>query len=298
VVESGDYRVIRRLQPRTEYHLADDNPKLIAAVVDVETTGTDPERDRIIEPGMCLFEYGRSDKRIYRVIGSWDWLEDPGIPIPPEITRLTGITDQVVAGNRIDDDAVTTLLGVVVLVIAHNADFDRRFLERRLPVFTTKHWACSRSDIDWRAEGIRSSALEFIAYALGFFHDGHRATSDCRATLHVLAQPLPQSGRLALAALLEKARTPSWRLWARDAPIETKDALKGRGYAWSPGDFGRPRCWFRDVPDAEKLAEVVWLRANVLGPDQDVWALPITAKDRYSIGAGIGANWLALRANP
>jgi hypothetical protein len=36
LVESGDYRVTRRLQPRTEYHPADDNPKLIAAVVDVE----------------------------------------------------------------------------------------------------------------------------------------------------------------------------------------------------------------------------------------------------------------------
>jgi hypothetical protein len=86
----------------------------------------------------------------------------------------------------------------VVLVIAHNADFDRRFLERRLPVFATKHWACSRFDIDWKAEGIRSSALEFVAYSLGFFHEGHRAAIDCRATLHPLAQPLPGSGRLAL----------------------------------------------------------------------------------------------------
>jgi DNA polymerase-3 subunit epsilon len=282
LVESGDYRVIRRLEPRTEYHAADDNPKLIAAVVDVETTGTDPEHDKIIELGICLFEYGRSDGRIYRVVGSWDWLEDPGISIPPEITRLTGITDQMVAGHRIDDDAVNRLLAGVVLVIAHHAAFDRGFLERRLSAFVTEHWACSLSDIDWRAEGIRSSTLEFIAYALGFFHDGHRAASDCRATLYVLAQLLPQTGRLALATLLEKARTRSWRLWARDAPFEMKDVLKARGYTWSPGDFGRPRCWFLDVSDAEKLAEVVWLRATVIEADQDVWALRLTAKDRYS----------------
>jgi hypothetical protein len=79
LVASGDYRVIRRLEPQAEYHPPDDNPKLVAAVVDVETTGTDPEHDKIIELGICLFEYGRSDGRIYRVIGSWDWLEDPGI---------------------------------------------------------------------------------------------------------------------------------------------------------------------------------------------------------------------------
>jgi DNA polymerase III subunit epsilon len=114
-------------------------------------------------------------------------------------------------------------------VIAHNADFDRRFLERRLPAFITKHWACSRFDIDWKAEGIRSSALEFVAYSLGFFHDGHRAARDCRATLHALAKPLPGTGRLArnCKALLEKARLATWRLWARDAVIEKKDVLKG-----------------------------------------------------------------------
>ena len=68
----------------------------------------------------------------------------------------------------------------------------------------------------------------------------------------------------------------------QDAPIETKDAPKARGYTWSPGDFGRPRCWFRDVSDAEKLSEVEWLRTSVIGPDHEVWASPITARDRYS----------------
>jgi DNA polymerase III subunit epsilon len=282
LVETGDYRVIRRLEPQTEYHPPDNSPKLVAAVVDVETTGTNPDHDRIIELAICLFEYGRHDGRIYKILGSWEWFEDPGFLIRPEITNLTGITDEMVTGHSIDDRAVNDLLGRVVLVIAHNASFDRRFLERRLPAFANKHWACSRSDIDWKAEGIRSSALEFAAYALGFFYDGHRAASDCSATLHVLAQPLPRTGRLGLQALLERARIPTWRLWARESAIETKDFLKNRSYTWSPGEFGRPRCWYRDVSDADKAAEVMWLRANVLQPDQAVWALRITARDRYS----------------
>src|ERR1700746_228770 len=88
--------------------------------------------------------------------------------------------------------------------------------------------------------------------------------------------------RLALRALLEQARLPTWRLWARDAASETKDVLKARGHAWSPGERGRPKCWYRDVQDADEAAEVSWLRANVMGPDQAVLALRITAKDRYS----------------
>jgi DNA polymerase III subunit epsilon len=214
LIESGNYRVTSRLEPQAEYHPPDNIPKLVAAVVDVETTGTNPDRDKIIELGICLFEYDRESGRIYRVLGSWEWLEDPGFSIPPDITKITGLTDQMVAGHSIDDRAVTDQLGRVVLVIAHNADFDRRFLERRLPAFTTKHWACSRSDIDWKSEGVRSSALEFVAYSLGFFHDGHRAAGDCRATLHALAQPLSSTGRLALRALLEQARLPTWVMGA------------------------------------------------------------------------------------
>jgi DNA polymerase III subunit epsilon len=227
LVESGDYRVTSRLEPQAEYHPPDDIPKLVAAVVDVETTGTNPDRDKIIELGICLFEY-ESD-RIYRVLGSWGWFEDPGNSISPEITKITGITDEMVAGHRIDDRSVNDLLGRIVLVIAHNAD---------------------------------------------------RAIAG--ATVHALAQRLPGTGRLALQALLEQARSPTWRLWERDAAIEKKDVLKARGYSWSAGDKGRLKCWYRDVSDADKAAEVSWLRANVMGPDQAIWALRITAKDRYS----------------
>jgi|SRR5215470_7024149 len=52
LIESGGYRIIRRLGPQTEYHPRDDTPKLIGAVADVETTGTDMARDKIIELGI------------------------------------------------------------------------------------------------------------------------------------------------------------------------------------------------------------------------------------------------------
>jgi DNA polymerase III epsilon subunit-like protein len=45
----------------------------------------------------------------------------------------------MVAGHRMDDYAVYDLLDRVVLVIAHHADFDRRFLEKRFPALATKH---------------------------------------------------------------------------------------------------------------------------------------------------------------
>jgi DNA polymerase-3 subunit epsilon len=62
--------------------------------VDVETTGTNPDRDKIIELGICLFEYDRQNGRIYKVLGSSEWLEDPGFPISPEITTITAMGRQ------------------------------------------------------------------------------------------------------------------------------------------------------------------------------------------------------------
>ena len=99
LAESGDYRVTSRLEPQAEYHPPNNTPKLVAAVVDVETTGTNPDLDKIIEVAICLFEYDRQSGGIYKVLGSWEWLEDPGISIPPEITKITGITDATVAGQ-------------------------------------------------------------------------------------------------------------------------------------------------------------------------------------------------------
>ena len=107
LVESGEYRVTSRLGPRAEYHPPDDGPKLVAAVVDVETTGINPDSDKIIELGICLFEYDRQNGRIYKVLGSWEWFEDPGLSIPPEITNITGITDEMVTGQSYGQKLVT-----------------------------------------------------------------------------------------------------------------------------------------------------------------------------------------------
>ena len=94
-------------------------------------------------------------------------LEDPGMPIPAESTKIHGITDDMVIGKKIIDADIETLLADVSLVIAHNATFDRGIVEARLPIFQEKAWGCSFAQIPWKNEGISSAALEFIAYRLG-----------------------------------------------------------------------------------------------------------------------------------
>ena len=139
---TGDYKVIRRLKPVEHYHVDSGAEKQVGIYLDTEATGLNPDVEKIIELAMVPFEYD-AEGRIYRVLPAYNDLQDPGIPIPPFITRITGITDEMVAGQAIDLDQVGQLLAGASLVIAHNARFDRPFVEQLHPGFAALPWACS-----------------------------------------------------------------------------------------------------------------------------------------------------------
>lgn len=243
VLEStGEYRVLRRVAPLAECSETPNEPTFIGLILDTETTGVNHASDEVIELGIIKFEYGASG-RLYRVLDTLNQLHQPSKPIPPEISRLTGITDDDVAGQCIDDAAVQEMVADAVVVIAHNASFDRQMSEVRWPIFAEKNWACSCHQVPWRDEGHEGIKLGYLLTDYGYFHDGHRAIDDCHALLALLAAPLRTSGHLALACLLETARRPTVRIWAAGSPIATKVVLKARSYRWS----GRRRCWYIDV---------------------------------------------------
>jgi DNA polymerase-3 subunit epsilon len=195
----------------------------------------------------------------------YEGFEDPGRPIPPEITKLTGITSQDVKGHQLDEATIKDMVERADLIVAHNAGFDRPFVENRLEVFEHKAWACSFAGIDWKAQGLGSAKLEFLCSELGWFYDAHRAQVDCHALLRVLSSPLkgaeekPLTGLQQLFKSAENARTI---VKAFGSPFETKDKLKARGYRWD----AEARVWSTAVKSAEALdAESAWLKAQVYG---------------------------------
>lgn len=92
--------------------------------VDLETTGANPARDRVIEVGIVRVSGGEIEYE-------WSTLVDPGAPIPPLIQGFTGITDAMVRGAPrfadIADEVLARLEGS--LFVAHNARFDYGFLK-------------------------------------------------------------------------------------------------------------------------------------------------------------------------
>ena len=281
--ESGDYRVLRRLVPPRRYADSDSLPHRTAIALDVETTGLDPRTDAIIQLSVVAFEYSAETGRIFEVSEPLTSFEDPQRPIPAEVAKMTGITDADVAGKRIDDQSVEALVRSSSLVLAHNAAFDRPFLERRLPAFKDVAWGCSLADVPWRSLGYASSSQESLLMRhCGAFYDAHRADSDALAMVHLLATPL-ESGDLPLKLLLQSAREKTVRIWAVGAPFEAKDALKSRRYRWNSGDDKRPKAWYRDVREDEQAAEQKWLADVVYGGASGKWKVDVLdAKTRYS----------------
>lgn len=258
---SADYRVLRRLRPVQTP--SPDNAQqrgVRIAIIDCETTGLDMAQDKVIDVGVLLLEVEPRTGRLLRVLGNWTGLEDPGFEIAQHISALTGITAEMVAGHAFDEQSLLEFLVGTDLVIAHNASFDRCFLEARFPWFERFAWACSHKLIRWDHEGIGSSKLEFIAFKAGFFYDGHRALVDCHALATALMSiTLPSTGKSALCKILDVYGEPQYIVDATGAPFEAKDLLRLRGYRWHNED----RIWRLSLEQADLQDELGWLRTNI-----------------------------------
>ena len=287
-----DYRILRRLVPQTAFFHQPLGPIARVLILDTETTGLDPSRDKIIELALVRVDVDTYTGQATGPVEVYDGLQDPGMPIPKIAREITGITDAMVAGQQLDEARIASLLEGVDLVIAHNAGFDRPFVEARLAQTAGLDWACSFADIDWTAAGRSSAKLSYLAAELGWFYDAHRAEMDCHALLKVLMSEPPGLGMTGLAQLITAARTPSYRLQATGAPFEAKDLLKTRGYRWD----GPGKVWHTRLgSDAALQAECAWLKEAVYGgrAARLQWERH-DAKSRYSSRAGT-SGWVQLQ---
>jgi DNA polymerase-3 subunit epsilon len=197
------------------------------AVLDLETTGGSPATDRITEVGAVKVRGGE-------VLGSFHTLVDPEVPIPPIITALTGITDRMVAGAepiQVVLPCLLEFLGGAVLV-AHNAPFDRRFLQtnlerhgyRRLAnrVVCTARLARKLLPRD-EVPNVRLATL--AAHLGASVAPCHRALTDARATVDVLHALLERAGSYGVLALEDLLEFPTARAGASFKKIHLADRL-------------------------------------------------------------------------
>ena len=281
LAQTGRYRILRKLEPRAIATVVRPEFPLRGVIVDTETTGLDHRKDEIIEIGTIEFTFDAAGN-IGDVIGLYGGLQQPSIPIPADITKLTGITDEMVAGQAIDMAALEHLIAPADLIIAHNAPFDRPFCEAFSPIFVNKGWACSNVEIGWKARGYEGTKLGYLIGQSGYFHDGHRAVDDCFALLEVLAWEGEGGAGTAFAELYAASQRSRVRIFAEGSPFDMKDLLKARGYRWSDGSDGRPKSWWVELDEEALEDELHYLRTDIYRwPDADPPVRRLTAFDRF-----------------
>lgn len=278
---SGRYRVLRRLDLAACLAERDGSPTRLGMFVDIESTGLDPVTCEAIELAIVPFEY-RLDGAIIAVHPLFHQFQEPSAPISDDITRITGITNAMVAGYSIDPVAVARFIKGAALVVAHNAAFDRPIAERITPAFVNKPWACTMSDVDWRSEGFEGRRLGELLASFGLFFDAHRASDDCEAGIALLAQILPRSGRRVLGTVLAEARKTCWRIFAVEAPYGAREILRQRGYRWNATPEFGPRSWWIDLERVRVEPELQFLQDEIFRHTVDLPMQEITAYDRYS----------------
>ncbi len=232
----------------------------VGAVLDLETTGLSQSEDNIIEIGIRQFLFNKNTGEVLAQTKQYTSFQDPGKPISPEVQELTGITDEMVAGHSIDWSAVDDLLSECQLIIAHNARFDRPFVDRKSKISPEKIWACSMKQIAWSHKGFTSAKLELLNIYHGFFTDSHRALNDVDALLYLLSLDDAKEGKPYLLELITNARRLMTQVVATGAPFDSKDHLKSHGYSWdNVNRFWHKIVFKDDVPEEMKwLEEIVY----------------------------------------
>ncbi|WP_294392972.1 3'-5' exonuclease [uncultured Sphingomonas sp.] len=273
----ADIRILRRVSSLNDFPLAEpgDGPIRTVAVIDTETTGTDPDRDEIIDIAVVIVAVGAAGQ-IVRIDRAGQALRDPGMPIPAAITRLTGITEAHVRDKVIDLDALEALIASADVRIAHNAAFDAAFIERLLPGLAGAAWACSARDFDWVDRGFDGAKLGHLLMQIGHFNTGHRAMADVISLIHLLAHRLAD-GSTVIGAILANAERPTVRIEAAGAPFDKRSILKGRGYRWDPA----AKVWWIEILDEDLESEALWLQREVTPWGPAPRTRPLTWHERH-----------------
>lgn len=162
---------------------------------DTETTGLNPfDGDRVIEFGAVELTVDQD----FRLTGvqAHDWLIDPEVPIPREVTKITGIKDEDVAGKPVFEQRARKIYRILKdsILIAHNLAFDLAFLKLEF-ARCDMVWPETIAEIDTlhisraKLTEQRKHNLGHICHLFGVpLDNAHRASDDAEACGRVLLE--------------------------------------------------------------------------------------------------------------
>lgn len=183
------------------------------ACLDTETTGLCPEEGgKICEVAVCVSKAGQP-------VEEFSTLVNPQMPMHPDVIAIHGITNEMVKNAPVFADILPKLLGILdgCVLVAHNADFDLKFLRYEceqcgmkfpdLPVIDTLKLAKKSGRFE-------KNRLGFIAGKLGISAAGwHRAMADTKMAEQILYYFLVELSKQGVSTLeqLELFQYKRWK---------------------------------------------------------------------------------------
>ena len=257
-----------------------DDPRYVkVCFIDLETTGLSYTDDEIIEIGMRTIAINRDDYQDIKAVLEYESYNDTNIELDSEIILLTGITKEMIKGKTINWNDVQKVLSTSDVLVAHNASFDRHFLEKNIDFKNV--WACSKADIDWKSRGFLNTKLELLSIWHGFYYDSHRAMNDVNATIHLLLHPSYEKYP-PLEELVENSKNPQHLIINKFPYNERfiKIIKKRGGYRYNPTD----KSWRIIFKDKELLdVEVEWLKESIYNGYFQGEVQEISVYDKYKL---------------
>lgn len=162
------------------------------AIIDIETTGGSPKRDKITEVAIIISDGSK-------IIDTYETLINPGVSIPYNITRITGITNEMVQEAprfyEIAKYVVEKTEGCIF--VAHNVQFDYNFIKNHfasLGYTFSKRRLCTVKMSRKAFPGLKSYSLGNLIKTFKIkTNDRHRAMEDARATTIIFHDILSKS---------------------------------------------------------------------------------------------------------
>lgn len=271
---NNQIRVLHRIIPLEEWQspINAGPPFMKIAVIDLETDGLDPLYNEILEIAVAMIVVDQQG-RILEVEGVSCGLQQPSRPIEPQIEKITGITDAMVAGKRLVPQMIAEHLQTADACLAFNAAFDRRHLEMLVPEVGEMPWICAMADVDWHALGFDGRAQGYLTMQAGMFNPvAHRAADDIASLVNLVAHEC-HDGRTVMAHALAGARSATWRFEASDLPYRLRKSVFRRGYRYSDRGVNH-----KLVRESDYDAEVAWYR-ELVGRDPTI--VPVDWVERY-----------------
>ena len=163
------------------------NKEEIFVAIDVETTGLSPFNNELIE--ISAIKYQKNKK-----IDTFSTLIKPKVKIPYYITKITGITNEMVQNAPEIEEVMPELIGFIGEheLVAHNANFDYKFIQNYSGNSFSKNKVIDTVDIGRKLyPELPNHKLGTIAKHIGITEDGfHRAEFDCECCAQIYIEYL------------------------------------------------------------------------------------------------------------